>query len=73
MFVMDYYGHKLSNGVLFAYHLVLDVPGGSPHLRYFLRAPLGRYPATRVNPRMGIVPRGNTAAVAEVRRAAWDV
>ena len=25
------------------------------------------------NPRMGIVPRGNTAAVAEVRRAAWDV
>ena len=26
-----------------------------------------------VNPRMGIVPRGNTAAVAEVRRAAWGV
>ena len=32
MFVMDYYGHKLSNGVLFAYHLILDVPGGSSHL-----------------------------------------
>ena len=32
MFVMDYYGHKLFNGVLFAHHLILDVPGGSPHL-----------------------------------------
>ena len=25
MFVMDCYGHKLSYGVLFAYHLILDV------------------------------------------------
>ena len=24
MFVMDCYGHKLSNGVLFAHHLILD-------------------------------------------------
>ena len=29
--------------------------------------------ALGLNPRMGIVPRGNTAAVAEVRRAAWGV
>ena len=36
MFVMDYYGHKLSNGVLFAHHLILDVPGGSSHLGYRL-------------------------------------
>ena len=26
---MDCYGHKLSNDVLFAHHLILDVPGGS--------------------------------------------
>ncbi len=38
MFVMDYYGHKLSNGVLFAHHLILDVPGGSSHLGYRRRA-----------------------------------
>ena len=25
MFVMDYYGHKLTNGVPFAYHSILDV------------------------------------------------
>ena len=39
MFVMDYYGHKLSNGVLFAHHLILDVPGGSSHLAYRRRVP----------------------------------
>ena len=49
MFVMDYYGHKLSNGVLFAHHLILDVPGGSSHLGYRRRVPLGHYPTTRVN------------------------
>ncbi len=41
MFVMDYYGHKLSNGVLFAHHLILDVPGGSSHLAYRRRVPPG--------------------------------
>ena len=45
---MDYYGHKLSNGVLFAYHLILDVPGGSSHLAYRRRVPLGHNPGTRV-------------------------
>ena len=34
MFVMDCYGHKLYNGVLFAHHLILDVPGGSSNLGY---------------------------------------
>ena len=48
MFVMDCYGHKLSNGVLFAHHLILDVPGGSSHLGYRRRVPLGHYPNTRV-------------------------
>ena len=48
MFVMDYYGHKLSNGVLFAHHLILDVPGGSSHLGYRRRVPLGHNPGTRV-------------------------
>ena len=48
MFVMDYYGHKLSNGVLFAHHLILDVPGGSSHLGYRRRVPLGHYPNTGV-------------------------
>ena len=48
MFVMDYYGHKLSNGVLFAHHLILDVPGGSSHLGYRRRVPLGHNPPTRV-------------------------
>ena len=37
--MMDYYGHKLSNGVLFAHHLILDVPGGSSHLGYRRRVP----------------------------------
>ena len=49
MFVMDCYGHKLSNGVLFAHHLILDVPGGSSHLGYRRRVPPGHYPTTRVN------------------------
>ena len=48
MFVMDYYGHKLSNGVLFAHHLILDVPGGSSHLGYRRRVPLGHNPGSRV-------------------------
>ena len=48
MFVMDYYGHKLSNGVLFAHHLILDVPGGSSHLGYRRRVPPGHNPTTRV-------------------------
>ena len=48
MFVMDYYGHKLSNGVLFAHHLILDAPGGSSHLGYRRRVPLGHNPPTRV-------------------------
>ena len=49
MFVIDCYGHKLSNGVLFAHHLILDVPGGSSHLGYRRRVPPGHYPHTRVN------------------------
>ena len=48
MFVMDCYGHKLSNGVLFAYHLILDAPGGSSHLGYRRRVPPGHNPTTRV-------------------------
>ena len=48
MFVMDCYGHKLSNGVLFAHHLILDVPGGSSHLGYRRRVPPGHNPTTRV-------------------------
>ena len=44
MFVMDCYGHKLSNGVLFAHHLILDVPGGSSHLGYRRRVPPGHNP-----------------------------
>ena len=50
MFVMDCYGHKLSNGVLFAHHLILDVPGGSSHLGYRRRVPPGHNPTTGVNP-----------------------
>ena len=50
MFVMDCYGHKLSNGVLFAHHLILDVPGGSSHLGYRRRVPPGHYPTMGVNP-----------------------
>ena len=49
MFVMDCYGHKLSNGVLFAHHLILDVPGGSSHLGYRRRVRLSHNPPTRVN------------------------
>ena len=49
MFVMDYYGHKLSNGVLFAHHLILDVPGGSSHLGYRRRVRISNNPGTRVN------------------------
>ena len=49
MFVMDCYGHKLSNGVLFAHHLILDVPGGSSHLGYRRRVPLEHNPGSRVN------------------------
>ena len=48
MFVMDCYGHKLYNGVLIAHHLILDVPGGSSHLGYRRRVPLGHNPRTRV-------------------------
>ena len=55
MFVMDCYGHKLSNGVLFAHHLILDVPGGSSHLGYRRRVPLGHNPPTRVNDSKTIV------------------
>ena len=49
MFVMDCYGHKLSNGVLFAHHLILDVPGGSSHLAYRRRVGISHNPRTRVN------------------------
>ena len=48
MFVMGCYGHKLSNGVLFAHHLILGVPGGSSHLAYRRRVPPGHYPNTGV-------------------------
>ena len=53
MFVMDCYGHKLSNGVLFAHHLILDVPGGSSHLGYRRRVPLWHNPGTRVKEERG--------------------
>ena len=39
---MDCYGHKLSNGVLFAHHLILGVLGGSSHLAYRRRVPIWR-------------------------------
>ena len=45
MFVMGCYGHKLSNGVLFAYHLILGVPGGSSHLAYRRRVRMSNNPA----------------------------
>ena len=48
MFVMDCYGHKLSNGVLFAHHLILDVPGGSSHLGYRRRVGISHNPGSRV-------------------------
>ena len=49
MFVMGCYGHTLSNGVLFAHHVILGVPGGSSHLAYRRRVPLWHNPHTRVN------------------------
>ena len=75
MFVMDYYGHKLSNGVLFAHHLILDVPGGSSHLGYRRRVPLWHNPGTRVNPlrtvpsirKVGLYPE----AVQQPRSPPW--
>ena len=51
---MGCYGHRLSNGVLFAYHLILDVPGGSSHLGYRRRVPLWHNPTTRVKTLRGI-------------------
>ena len=60
MFVMDYYGHKLSNGVLFAHHLILDVLGGSSHLGYRRRVPPGHNPTTRVNPATRPAANGRT-------------
>ena len=45
---MGCYGHKLSNGVLFAHLLILGVPGGSSHLAYRRRVPPGHNPPTRV-------------------------
>ena len=48
MFVMGCYGHKLSNGVLFAHHLILGVLGGSSHLGYRRRVRLSHNPRTRV-------------------------
>ena len=54
MFVMDYYGHKLSNAVLFAHYLILDAPGGSSHLGYRRRVPPGHNPTTRVDSGNGL-------------------
>ena len=48
MFVVDCYRHNFSNGVLFAYHIVVDVPGGSSNLGYRRRVPPGHNPTTRV-------------------------
>ena len=48
MFVVDCYGHKLSNGVLFGYHIVVDAPGGSSNLGYRRRVPLWHNPSMRV-------------------------
>ena len=48
MFVMGCYGHKLSNGVLFAHHVILGVPGGSSHLAYRRCVPPGHNPHTMV-------------------------
>ena len=49
MFVVDCYGHNFSNGVLFAYHIVVDVPGGSSNLGYRRRVRISNNPTTRVN------------------------
>ena len=48
MFRMTPHGHRFSNGGLTDSQLPLDVPGGSSHLGYLPRAPVGRYPTTRV-------------------------
>ena len=48
MFLMTPHGHSLSNDGLTDSQLPLDVPGGSSHLGYLPRAPVGRYPTTRV-------------------------
>ena len=45
---MGCYGHKLSNGVLFAHHLILGVPGGSSHLAHRRRVGISHNPRTRV-------------------------
>ena len=66
MFVMDYYGHKLSNGVLFAHHLILDAPGGSSHLGYRRRVPPGHYPNTGVKQICTIVYTGDQYATARM-------
>ena len=73
MFFMDCYGHKLSNGVLFAHHLILDVPGGSSHLGYRRRVRMSNNPPTRVNHGIRIPPRGIPWKVPKVKRAARDV
>ena len=51
MFVVDCYGHNFSNGVLFAYHIVVDAPGGSSNLGYRRHVRMSNNPTTRVNPR----------------------
>ena len=48
MFRMTSHGQGLSNGGLTDSHLPLDAPGGSPHLGYLRRVPVGHYPTTRV-------------------------
>ena len=66
MFVMDYYGHKLSNGVLFAHHLILDVPGGSSHLGYRRRVRISNNPGTRVKDQQGSQSRTSRPGNAQV-------
>ena len=68
---MGCYGHKLSNGVLFAHHLILGVPGGSSHLAYRRRVPLGHNPRTvsqSVSLLLGIRPYGNDIRVCTVHQ-----
>ena len=67
---MDCYGHKLSNGVLFAHHLILDAPGGSSHLGYRRRVPLGHNPPTRVNT-PGLGPASSMEDAGGIRRKAY--
>ena len=71
MFVMDYYGHKLSNGVLFAHHLILDVPGGSSHLGYRRRVAICNNPRTRVNVLVCVAAKSNLALSAASESASW--